>query len=769
MLAPGANVELRPGTIVDRYTIESILGEGGMGTVYKARHNELGSPHAIKVLRMRGEQVRARLVQEGRLQSGLQHPAVVRVTDLITVEGNPALVLEYVEGETLVELLRRGPLDADLVDRFARRLFEGVIAAHKLGLVHRDLKPSNILVASIDGQPWPKIADFGLAKALFESGPIHTATGSSFGTPAYMAPEQFQDASRVDARADVFSLGAILYELATGWRAFQGSSTADLMWKSLRGDYRPPRSLAPDLPEAWERAIVGALEPDPKQRIASVEALSRIWSGLPPEVSAHTAVPSRVSESHPSMEELADPTFPDPVRSHLESCASCRVERQLYFDTFELAPSRASAWPAGLVGGLVASLAALAILAAACGGISKITNQLGPFWVPLLGVATAGGARFGVGLRRLQAGQICGLSSWLLAPMLLVGIGALGCMAGVMVAANAVQFGPVDWVPTLIAAGASVALYAWSSALLLAAPMLIAIIALLAWARRSEARTPTFSPWPVGLAVAGGGALWLTEALLATDRTATLLVYLAVVAAGGLLSLLPDGEPEDAAARLLGAMAAVGVGTAAAMGVQILDLQQLLEAVMHSWASTPTDGLAAAEALAAAWREALSPWTLGWMGLAVGVASPVLLSRPMRAALAGPGAHRGQLLRLVLALGILVVAPDVWNARVTQDFVDHAIPAWKAAAVASLVPALHLRQQADALVVVEGASPPLQPGDLLIAAEGATVTEVASLIERLAALPREAPLELTVERAGRLVELQVPWASESTPSDREAP
>lgn len=183
-------MQITPGTQLDRYLIQGILGEGAMAVVYQAQHAELGSLHAIKRLKIPSRQVQERLVQEGRLQSSLQHPNVPSVTVLLTVDGAPALVMEFVAGPTLADLMVSQTLTMDQRDALARDLLKGVAAAHAHVLVHRDLKPANVLVAVTDDSLVPKVADFGLAKIMEGDEPqaAMTRTGATMGTPAYMAP-----------------------------------------------------------------------------------------------------------------------------------------------------------------------------------------------------------------------------------------------------------------------------------------------------------------------------------------------------------------------------------------------------------------------------------------------------------------------------------------------------------------------------------------------------------------------------------------------------
>ncbi|MEO0602080.1 MAG: serine/threonine-protein kinase, partial [Myxococcota bacterium] len=255
---------LSPGTVVDRYTVEEVLGVGGMATVWRVRHNDLGSVHALKLLHNRSASVRERLVQEGRVQAVLKHPNLVAVTDLVTLEtGDPGLILEYVPGPSLADLLDASPLTLEQIDTLARGILDGVAEAHRSGLVHRDLKPANILLEPSPGTWVPKVTDFGIAKVLAEDERdpgFRTRSGMGMGTPYYMAPEQILDARNVGPAADVFALGVILYELATHQRPFDGDSEHLICTAVLATKFTPPREVRPDLPVGMETAILAALQ-----------------------------------------------------------------------------------------------------------------------------------------------------------------------------------------------------------------------------------------------------------------------------------------------------------------------------------------------------------------------------------------------------------------------------------------------------------------------------------------------------------------------------
>jgi serine/threonine protein kinase len=300
---------LQQGTIVDRYTVEAVLGEGGMAIVYRVRHNVLGTVHALKVLTMSSRQIRERLRQEGQFQAKLQHPNIVAVTDVIDLGGAPGLIMEYIDGPSLDELIRRGPLTFDQVDELAAGIFAGVGEAHRQGFVHRDLKPGNVLLKLTERGLVPKVADFGLAKAMGGSDPGHarTRTGSTMGTPHYMSPEQVRDAKNVGARSDIFALGAILYEMVAGRRAFDGEDLLDIFNAIAQGRYVPLRERVADAPERMERAIAAALQTSPEARPASAEELASLWRGGAPL--------APLSQSAFDVSTMSLPRFPPPTLS----------------------------------------------------------------------------------------------------------------------------------------------------------------------------------------------------------------------------------------------------------------------------------------------------------------------------------------------------------------------------------------------------------------------------------------------------------------------
>lgn len=265
------------GRTIERYVVEGLIGEGGMASVYLVRHRHLGTPAALKVLGSVGPGAEVRLMLEGRVQAALRHPNVVAVTDVLDVDGAPGLLMEYVEPPTLSAWLAQHQPTLEEAESLFRGIVDGVRHAHRYGLVHRDLKPSNVLLARYDGGLIPKVADFGLAKILGDDPAAgQTRSGLTMGTPQYMAPEQFRDAKKVDRRADIFSLGCILYELLAGGPAFAWTDFIQLYGQIMNREYRP---LSTDIPQRLRDAVEATLEPERDARCVDCDALLALLDG----------------------------------------------------------------------------------------------------------------------------------------------------------------------------------------------------------------------------------------------------------------------------------------------------------------------------------------------------------------------------------------------------------------------------------------------------------------------------------------------------------
>jgi serine/threonine protein kinase len=294
--APEAKVplppmRLLPGTMLSVYRIESVLGEGGMGVVYRAHDEARDRTVAIKCLHtnLSGDaQIRRRFAREARVLAALVHPNVVAVYDLVEHEHILAIVMEFVEGVSLVQHLKRwrGRLPLHELKALFGGVLEAMVEGHRQGIIHRDLKPDNILVAGGKGGVRPKVVDFGIAKIL--EGTTYTMTGAFLGTCAYMSPEQVQGSQAVDHRADIYSLGVTLYQLSTGVVPFEGDNYFSVMMAHVNQTPRPPSAIRSDIPPGLERLILDALAKRPEDRPASCEVFrERLFEVL----SGFTSVP----------------------------------------------------------------------------------------------------------------------------------------------------------------------------------------------------------------------------------------------------------------------------------------------------------------------------------------------------------------------------------------------------------------------------------------------------------------------------------------------
>ena len=274
-------MKLDLGQTVDRYVVEAVIGAGGTAMVYRVRHSHLGTFHALKVLSLSSDAIRERMLREGQYQAALQHLNIVSVTDVLDLGGSPGLLMEYIDGPSLETALTKFKITMGGAETLFMGVVAGVRQAHAAGLVHRDLKPANVLLAKdTAGRFVPKVTDFGLAKVL-QSDPsvARTRSGIAMGTPSYMAPEQIRDARSVDQRADMWSLGCILYELFTRQRTFPGDEALPIYNAVTGAEYVPPRRLLPDMPDRLDSAIRGCLTLEADFRIPDCETLLGVLRG----------------------------------------------------------------------------------------------------------------------------------------------------------------------------------------------------------------------------------------------------------------------------------------------------------------------------------------------------------------------------------------------------------------------------------------------------------------------------------------------------------
>jgi len=286
-----------PGTMLGTYRIERTLGSGGMGTVYLAHDTTLGREVTLKVLHAEdGVDLRRqeRLRFEARAAAGLAHPNIATVYALEEFDGDLCIVSEFVPGRTARELLEQGPLDLATVLRVATDVTRALAAAHARGILHRDLKPENILVGD---NGVTRVLDFGIARGMVASldQPRLTATGMIVGTPGYISPEQLEGGAG-DGRSDVFALGIVLYELATGTNPFQGRTPASTAARILTLEPPAPSRANPMFPPALDAMAARCLRKDPAARYGSADEvmadLERLSATLASGGSAALAKPA---------------------------------------------------------------------------------------------------------------------------------------------------------------------------------------------------------------------------------------------------------------------------------------------------------------------------------------------------------------------------------------------------------------------------------------------------------------------------------------------
>jgi serine/threonine-protein kinase len=300
------------GRTILHYEVLEKLGAGGMGEIYRARDPRLNRSVAIKALpagSTADPDRRRRFIQEAQAASGLNHPNIITIHDILSQDGSDYMVMEYVSGKTLGDLIPNTGLGAAIALQYGVQIADALASAHAAGIVHRDLKPGNVMITE-SGRV--KILDFGLAKVTIANvltedtqtigaAPM-TVEGSILGTVSYMSPEQAQG-KRVDARSDIFAFGALLYEMVTGRKAFPGDSAITTLTSILRDDVPPMRNTIAGVPPELEEIVDRALRKDPSQRWQTMQEVhgqlaalkQKLDSGvLPPHAAAPVpAAPAR--------------------------------------------------------------------------------------------------------------------------------------------------------------------------------------------------------------------------------------------------------------------------------------------------------------------------------------------------------------------------------------------------------------------------------------------------------------------------------------------
>ena len=272
--------ELSDGVIVGEYQLDALLGSGGMGQVYRARPMGGGDEVAIKILlkeHVENAGVVARFLREARAARVVEHPNVVKVIDIgRDAESRPFIVQELLRGEDLSKLLKvTRKLSPSLAVELLIPVGDAMAFAHERGVVHRDLKPGNIFITFVGGKRTPKVLDFGISHLMeADDGTRLTSTGMSLGTPAYMAPEQIMASKEIDARADVWSLGVILYQLVAGRLPFAKAESAGALYVQICTTEAPPlEKTVPGVPREYARIVARCLRPERKDRYPSAAEL----------------------------------------------------------------------------------------------------------------------------------------------------------------------------------------------------------------------------------------------------------------------------------------------------------------------------------------------------------------------------------------------------------------------------------------------------------------------------------------------------------------
>ncbi|MBV9281013.1 MAG: serine/threonine protein kinase [Chloroflexi bacterium] len=287
-------------TLAGRYRIVREIGAGGIGRVFQAVDLRSGQPVAVKVVIVGGQNDRRLLEwfqREGAQLTGLMHPNIVRVYDVQLEEHMGCIIMELLEGRSLAQLLgdpegtRQFPLPR--VKHLMQQVADALAYAHARGIIHRDVKPDNIVVLADDRV---KVTDFGIARILVQGSTLNTMQGTALGSVLFMSPEQIED-SRVDGRTDIYSFGAVMYQLVTGQPPFEGGDPLTIAFRHVHKQPERPGAIKAGIPPAWDEFILKALAKNPAARFQTMPAvavaLAGLPTGLPPPPRPMVSVPRR--------------------------------------------------------------------------------------------------------------------------------------------------------------------------------------------------------------------------------------------------------------------------------------------------------------------------------------------------------------------------------------------------------------------------------------------------------------------------------------------
>ncbi len=379
MAVPAAGLPKRGEVFDGKYRVEGVLGVGGMGVVFAARHLRLDERVAIKILLPQWSSdpaIVARFMQEGRSSLKVRSEHVVRVLDDGVIDGRPYLVLEYLDGQDFETLVAtEGPMPIATAVTLLLQACEALAEAHVAGIIHRDLKPANLfLTHRADGSPCVKVLDFGISKVVLTASRLSgtrlsgiqaqgTLPTMVMGSPHYMSPEQMQSPGDVDERSDIWSLGAVIHELLSGSPPFTARNITELYARILR-DPAPPLALArADIPPALEAVVLRCLEKDPTKRFANVAVLARALAMFGTADAQASA--DRISRI---VEGGIGPAASGPARRDAVSADAARAESGLKSDPPVRAVQRLNSQPQVPLRRPIFGYVALGIIVAAVGG-----------------------------------------------------------------------------------------------------------------------------------------------------------------------------------------------------------------------------------------------------------------------------------------------------------------------------------------------------------------------------------------------------------------
>ena len=323
---------------IGRYEILDEIGQGAMGTVYRARDPMIERVVAIKTvsiaqLQREGADAESRFLREARSAGRLSHPNIVTIYDVSEADGLAYIAMEYLSGRTLRDIMNQGPLPLDLTLDTVTQMAEALAFAHEHGVIHRDIKPANVVVTQPRGRV--KLTDFGIAHLINSN---QTQTGQMLGSPRYMSPEQAMGRA-VDGRSDIFSLGAVLYEMLTGRYAFDGESLPNIIYRVISEMPVPAETLRPQIPAELAALLAHMLSKNPQDRPDAselVKALHGLTASAPPASAAQPVAPSRTSRS---------PAFLKPLAALLLMAGTGLLVMKVFTDT----PQQVPPSPAGSV------------------------------------------------------------------------------------------------------------------------------------------------------------------------------------------------------------------------------------------------------------------------------------------------------------------------------------------------------------------------------------------------------------------------------------